>query len=232
MRWELRRERGASLGSGQFFPCQERTCLKLHDQWWLQKGQSFNSGLCSGTPSGGKSQTNRSGRKVSPWPAVLAGSLTSATLLFSMPCPLSSLPQKPTFPPAPCGTWFWQQGLKSGWGQPQCYEHVLMGPGWGVGRRAPGDLGLRGRAWGPGPGASAGCCTDSGRDSKSPPRALWHRGSLAATNANHTTGACCILWQQQLFVNSVMLEADSIIGYFTMAGEHPGSWASLFMAKS
>lgn len=42
-------------------------------------------------------------------------------------------------------------------------------------------------------------------------------------DVNHTTGACCILWQQQLLINSVLLGAVSITGYLTLTGENRGS---------
>ena len=196
------------------FPCWEVEYLwsMFSDGMVVTKRSGLISGLCSGISGGERIKPN------SLWersPHDLLGSWTahhsSPPLPDDLPPPTSSLPQEPTFPQLCVGHAPDSRDL-GGWGQLLCSEWVLVALSEESGNT--GKLGCGGHIWGSRHAASVDHWTGTGMDSKSPLQTLWPTG---ATHVNHTTGACCILWQWQLLVNSVILGPSSGVGYVMWA---------------
>lgn len=82
------------------FPAKKRNVLAPRTVM-NTKRPGFPSGLCSGISSGGRRIKLISLWERSPHDCWVTGPPAPASLLFSMTCPLSSLPQEPTFP-QPC----------------------------------------------------------------------------------------------------------------------------------
>ena len=89
-----------------------------------------------------------------------------SAFFFSVTQPPCSVPQKLTFPPALHETGFWEQGLGRNNGAAPVLCIGVPRPRGGV--RDAVELGCGGCVWGPGLGAAADHCTDTGRDSKVP----------------------------------------------------------------